>query len=264
MSTVPMHRLVLPSALMLTSATDVVGAIDALKPMATPRPRRTTPVPRSNGADQFRRAASVSSTRSIAASCIGGAGRLRAAFAQDVLAPELDRIDPESAGDHVGVALVGPHQLRNAEAAQRAGRRPVGVELERADAHVLDVVGSGRREAGLLGDARPDVRVGAAVPPDVAFARDDAAVLAHAALDAERGRVLGDDVELLLHGERDLDRPAHDERQRRHQRLELDVDLGAEAAAQIRHLHAHARLRPAEQARDLDAHERRHLRRRYG
>ena len=45
------------------------------------------------------------------------------------------------------------------------------------------------------------------------------------------------------------------------QRLELDVELGAEAAAEERHLHAHAVLRPAEQARDLDAHERRALRR---
>ena len=81
------------------------------------------------------------------------------------------------------------------------------------------------------------------------------------ALDAERRRVLGDVVELLLHGERDLDRAAHEQRQRRCQRLELDVDLGAESAAEERDLHPHAVLRPAEQARDLAAHEGRRLRR---
>ena len=49
-------------------------------------------------------------------------------------------------------------------------------------------------------------------------------------------------------------------RERGHQRLELDVELGAEAAAEIRHLDAHPVLRPAEQPRDLGAHERRTLR----
>ena len=46
-----------------------------------------------------------------------------------------------------------------------------------------------------------------------------------------------------------------------HQRFELDVELGAEAAAEERHAHAHPVLRPAEQPRDLHAHERRALRR---
>ena len=61
--------------------------------------------------------------------------------------------------------------------------------------------------------------------------------------------------------QRDLHRPARQQRQRGDQRLELDVELGAEAAAEIRHFHAHPVLRPAEQARDLDAHEGRGLRR---
>ena len=70
MSTVFMASVVLPSAPTLTIATDVVGATEALKPIAMPRPRRLTPLPRSNGALQFIFAASVSSTRSIAASRI--------------------------------------------------------------------------------------------------------------------------------------------------------------------------------------------------
>ena len=67
--------------------------------------------------------------------------------------------------------------------------------------------------------------------------------------------MLGDRVETLFHGQRDLDRPAREHRQRHRQRLQLDIELGAEAAAEIRHLHAHAVLGPAEQAGDLDAHE---------
>ena len=188
------------------------------------------------------------------------AARMGAAVAQDVLAAELDRVDAERARDQVGVALVGPHQLRDAEAAQRAGRRAVGVELEGIDADVLDVVGTGGGEAGLLRDARADVRIGAAVPQHVALARDDAAVLADAALDAERGRMLGQRDELFLHRQRDLHGPAHDQRQRRDQGLELDIDLGAEPAAEMRHLHPHPVLRPFQQARDLAPHERRHLR----
>ena len=62
--------------------------------------------------------------------------------------------------------------------------------------------------------------------------------------------------ELLLHGERNLHRPPGEQRERGDQRLELDVELAAEPAAEERHLDPHAVLRPAEQARDLDAHER--------
>ena len=129
----------------LTIATEVVGEIDALKPIAMPRPRRTVPLPRSNGpAPVHPHAPARSSTASIAASCMTRAGRLRAAVAQDVLAAELDRVELERARDHVGVALVGPHQLRDAEAAQRAGRRQVGVERNRNRSRtLLDVVGPG-------------------------------------------------------------------------------------------------------------------------
>ncbi len=164
MSTVFIDSVALPSAQTLTIATDVVGATEALKPIAMPRPRRTTPLPRSNGALQFMRAASGiehALDRGVAHDRAAG---VRAAVAQDVAAAELDRIDAERPRDHVGVALVGPDQLRDAEAAQRTGRRPVGVELERIDADIVDVVGAGGREAGLLRHARADVGIGAAVP----------------------------------------------------------------------------------------------------
>jgi hypothetical protein len=123
------------------------------------------------------------------------------------------------------------------------------------DADIVDVIRSRRGEAGFLRHPRADVGVGAAVPEHLAGARHDAAVLSHAALDAERRGVLGDHIKLLFHGERDLDRPAHNERQRRDQCFELDIDFGAKAAAEMRHLHPHPIFRPAEQPRDLGAHE---------
>ncbi len=252
--------MVLPSAAMLTLATEVVGEITALIAIATPRPRRSVPRPRSSGFFQFSRSATRSSRVSSGAPCDQRAGGLRPAFAQHVLAAELDRVELERARDHVGVALIGPDQLRNAEAAQRPRRRQVGVERVGIDPDIVDVVGPRCGEAGFLRHPRSDIRIGAAVPPHLAFARGDPAVLVEAGLDAERARVLGDGVELLLHGERDLHRPAHDHRERGRQRFHLDVELAAKTAAQIRHLDAHPVLRPAEQPRDLGAHERGALR----
>ncbi len=184
------------------------------------------------------------------------AGGLRSPFVQEVLAAELERIELERARDHVGVALVGPHQLRNAEAAQRPGRRLVGVERVRIDPDVVDVVGARGGKARLLRHSRPDVGVGAAVPVYLAFARGDAAALVDAGLDAAGAGMAGDGVELLLHGQRDLDRSPRDHGERGRERFHLDVELRAEAAAEIGHLDAHPVLRPAEQARDLGAHER--------
>ena len=166
----------------------------------------------------------------------------------------------QRARHHVGVALVGPHELRHAEAAQRAGRRHVGVERVGIDLDVVDVVGAGRGEARLLRHARADVGIGAAVPEHLAFARDDLAVLVDAALDAERRGMPRDLVEHLLEGVGDLHGLARDHGERERQRLELDVELGAVARAEIRHLDAHLVLRPAEQAGDLGADERRPLR----
>ena len=46
MSTVPQVSVMLPSPPILTMATEVVGAITALKPTASPRPRLSVPLPR--------------------------------------------------------------------------------------------------------------------------------------------------------------------------------------------------------------------------
>ena len=187
------------------------------------------------------------------------AGRLRAAVLQHIGAAEFDRIEVERPRHHVGVALIGEGELRHAKTAQRAGRRHVGVHGVGIDPDIVDVVGTGGGEARFVSHARADIGVRSAVPEHLAFARRDAARLVDAALDADRRRMLGDLIELLLHGQRDLDRPARDHRARRHQRFELDVELAAIAAAEIRHFDAHLVFRPAQEPRDLGAHERRPL-----
>ena len=180
---------------------------------------------------------------------------LRPAVAQDVLAPERHRIHAEFARNQIGVAFVTPDQLRDAEAAQRTGRRAVGVERVGVDADILDVVGAGRGKSGFLRDPRPDIGIGTAVPVHLASARDQPAILVDAALDAERRRMFGDHVELLFHRQRDLDGAPDQHCQRSDQSFELDVDFRSIAAAEIRHFDPHAVFRPAEQARDLNAHE---------
>src|SRR5262249_56185979 len=99
-------------------------------------------------------------------------------------------------------------------------------------------------KARLLRHSRPDVGVGAAVPIHLAFARGDAAALVDAGLDAAGAGMAGDGVELLLHGERDLDRPPRDHGERGRERFPLDVELRAEAAAEIGPLAAHPCLPP--------------------
>ncbi len=129
MSIVLVYRTTLPSAATLTIAPEVVGEIDAFRPMAMPRPRlhpagsaveRRVPVHALGDAVQHLVDRRVFHDR---------AGRVRAAIAQDVAAAEFQRIDAEFARDQVGVAFIGPDQLRNAEAAQRARGRPVGINL---------------------------------------------------------------------------------------------------------------------------------------
>jgi hypothetical protein len=201
----------LPSALTLTAASEVVGETQALKPIAMPRPFLHRPVPSIQGVFQSMRVSRTFEHLFQRRVLHHRAGRLRPALAQQVPAPELDRVDAELARHQVGVALVRPDQLRDAEAAQRAGRRQVGVERIRIHRHVLDVVRTGRGEARFLRYAGADVGVGAAVPPYLAFARGDLAVLRYAALDPERAGVLGDGEELLFHGQGDLHRALRQE-----------------------------------------------------
>jgi hypothetical protein len=93
----------------------VVGEITALIAMAKPRPRLTVPVPLSNGLDHsLQHLVHHLLDRRVLQDL---SGRMRAALMHDVFPAELHRVHVQRAGHHVGVAFVGPHQLRHAEAA---------------------------------------------------------------------------------------------------------------------------------------------------
>src|SRR5262249_8503282 len=175
-----------------------------------------------------------------------GSSRLRTAVAQQVLFAKLERIDTKRSRDHVSVGLIGPHQLRNAKTAQRAGRWQVRVESVGIYRDVVDVVGPASGEAGLLRHTRTDVGISTTVPPDRALARDDVAVLVEPTLDAERTWMLGDGVEDLFDRERDLDWRPRKQGKGDRERLHLDVELRAIPPAEIGHLDAHAVFWPSQ------------------
>src|SRR6188474_904852 len=134
------------------------------------------------------------------------------------------------------MALVRPGELRDAKSTQRARRCHIRVERVGIDGDILDIVGTRRYKARLVRYAGADVGVGAAVPEHLALTSRDAPAVVDACFDAERAGVLRDLVELLLHGQPDLDRPPREQRERGHQRLQLDVELGTIAATDEWHL----------------------------
>src|SRR5262249_3950428 len=148
--------------------------------------------------------------------------------------------------DHVSVGLIGPHQLRNAKTAQRAGRWQVRVESVGIYRDVVDVVGPASGEAGLLRHTRTDVGISTTVPPDRALARDDVAVLVQPSLDAERPGMLGDGVEAVFDRERALDWRPRTHRTRARGPLNLNGEFRAIPPAEIGHLDAHTVFWPSQ------------------
>jgi hypothetical protein len=66
--------------------------------------------------------------------------------------------------DDVGVTFIGPNELRDSEATQSAGRRPVGVQRIAINADVFDVVWASRSKARFLRDPRANIGISAAIP----------------------------------------------------------------------------------------------------
>ena len=114
----------LPSAFTVTIASEVVGETHALNPIAMPRPFSLCPLPRSKGCPPSRSEAVRSRTFSIAASRITVPVACGRPSRRRFLRRNSTGSDAELARHHVGVAFVRPHELRDAEAAQRpAGTR---------------------------------------------------------------------------------------------------------------------------------------------
>ena len=123
-------------------------------------------------------------------------GRLDAALAVDVAAPELDRVHAERVGEPGDHDLGGELGLRRAEAAKRAGGDVVGVDDVAIDRDVRDLVAAGGEQRGDLGHLGAGRGVGAAVGEHLGLDGRDRAVArrAPAAADADRvALVVGDD-----------------------------------------------------------------------
>ena len=125
MSTVPQWSVTLPSADTMRTTTELVGGLERDGETASALDDPVAAVERGVPAHALAHMVEHRLDGSVAQD---GAARLRSAFAQQVLAPELDRLDAERARNHVGMALVGEGELGKTEAAQRAGGSQVGVE----------------------------------------------------------------------------------------------------------------------------------------
>ena len=152
---------------------------------------------------------------------------------------DLGPVDAQGARAGVDVRLHGPVDLGRAEAAEGTGRRGVGEDGARGDAHVGHLVGTGRGVLALGHHALGDVGVGAQQVVAADVLEDEPAVAVEAAAHADLGRDAAAGLEGLVEGEHQAHRAPGLERHERHQRLELDVLLAAEAAAGIRRVDPH-------------------------
>ena len=178
---------------------------------------------------------------------------------EQVLAAQVERVEPGAPGHLVDLRLADPLQVRRAEGAVRACRGEVRVDARGVHPVRGPAVGAWSGVARGRDDARAVVRVGTGVEQALDVAREEAAVRcrrgAHPAghvVAARRDHRLGDAV-------LDPHRPPGLPRERDRERLHLRVRLRSEAAAQVRHLDAHVRDRDSEQVGDLGAHEERVL-----
>ena len=187
------------------------------------------------------------------------AGHEGLAQVDQVLAAHLVGIDAEPVRDHVDLGFAGPARLGAAEAAERAGRRRVGHHAIAVGLDVPIAVGAGNAVAGLLGDQRAAVGIGARIEQDFALPGNQRPILHRAGLHLEDRGVLGVGEEAFLQGHAEAHRPPGEARQGESDRFGLAAVLAAEAAADIGHPHGNPVLGQAEDAGDLLAHGKRVL-----
>ena len=163
---------------------------------------------------------------------------------------------PRAARDQIDRALHREGGFRPPGAAIGRVRHLVGGDDPARGGEVLDLVGAGQVDRGVVGDARADRVPGAAIDDVVVAEREDAALVVEPDLDIvqlvarmRRGH------EMLAPVLDPAHRPAEAAREERDQQvLGIDVALAAEAAADIERDEAHALLGEAEDRGDLAAH----------
>ena len=190
------------------------------------------------------------------------ARREAVALAEQHLAAILERVPPEPSRNFIGVAFVGPGDLRNRQTPEWHGVRTVRVSGVRVDLDVRDAVRAGRTDSARAGDRATAVGVGAGVVVDLDLTSGDCPVPLEAGLETHRGLVFRRGYKLLGAHELELDRPPRLISQYCRQRFHAGVGLGAVSAAQRVNQDVDAFRWQAEHVRDLLAYEVGHLRRR--
>ncbi len=201
----------------------------------------------------------------VVAGVVDHAGRDRGRevlLGDEVLAPDLERVDPELVGELVERHLDHLRRLGPAGAADRIGRALVGEHPDDVGLDVGDLVTAAHHERAQRRDQRrEDHVVGAEVGQDLDVEGGDRAVALGAHPD------VGDLVAALV-GDRHvlrarldpLDRaPELARRPAGEELLAVDLELLAEAAADLGRDHAHVILAEPEQERHEQAHEVRNL-----
>src|SRR5262245_10566753 len=132
------------------------------------------------------------------------AGSKHIVLAEQIFPAKFQRIEPETLSDHVHLALVSPHRLGHAEAAQRPSRYDVGPNRAGIDTHVRNSVGTGHGGAAVARHHRADIAVGAGVEICAHLTRHQSAVFHYSGFDPNGRRVLADGDKFLLAAENDF------------------------------------------------------------
>ena len=171
-STAPWCSTTVPSGAMPTLIVDGLGSEVLPQPYqqdATPTPRRTRSFCRLNASPRRpARAANAAPARRGKRRCRRRTSSfwpvtVSAAVAQRVLLAERQPVHAELAGQFVVERLLHDRRLRHAEAAERAGDRPVGVDRPAGGAVVRRQIGTGRMHRHAVGHRRAPARIGAGV-----------------------------------------------------------------------------------------------------
>ena len=174
------------------------------------------------------------------------------AMVERVDAPDGPAVEPQPLGQVVHQRLVRDGGLRNAEAAEGAGGRVVGVDGARAHACVGHLVGSHAVHGHAVRHRRSPRGVGAGVEIGLHLEGREPALRVGGRLgpDARRMPLGGGGHRLRARVDDAHGAPGHPRRHRQ-QRLHRHVELAAEAAAARRRADAHARAVDAQHARRL-------------
>ena len=189
------------------------------------------------------------------------AGGEQVVIPQQIFPAEFHRIETEPFGDQIHLALIGPHGLRHAEAAQRSRRHDVGPYRARVDPHMGNLVRPRHGGAAVARDHRANIAVRSGIKIRGHLARDQRAVLHHAGFDPDGRRVFAHRNKLFFSFEQDLDRPVRLQRQERSDRLQPKRTFRSETAAQGLDNNPDSRLRQVEQLGHLRTNRVGHLRR---